>query len=78
MSYETYKHLVQLLSTEMANLEERFHIACEFVSSIEEAHLIFCNRYAEIERMKNELHTIASQDYADHPNKEMRNFWGLE
>jgi hypothetical protein len=35
------------------------------------------NNRNELEKMREELHDAAASSYKDHPNPEMRKWWGL-
>lgn len=88
MSYETYALLKALLEDHIQKLENKFRSACQFipseeivngkVSPLDRAQRIFSAEYANLQKMKIELHTAAAATYKDHPNPEMRKFWGLE
>lgn len=83
MKYDTYNYLKNLLEKQKSILEKDFQTACSFISTsswgngIDEAHKVFSERLHNIERMKQELHDAAAATYKNHPNPEMRKFWGL-
>lgn len=87
MTYESYAYIRNLIDADMQKLEHHFRIACGFIpsetpkkgeSGITKAHKIFLEKHSEILRAKEEFFTAAANMYKDHPNPEMRKFWGLE
>lgn len=87
MSYNSFAVLRKLVESQICKLENEFHIACNYIpsepydpkkmSGIEKAHQIFMKEVAQYHDVLKDLHTMASESYKDHPNKEMREFWGL-
>jgi hypothetical protein len=88
MPYETYSYLKSLIEVQMATVEKEFNIACRFIppetpkgdklTGLGKAHKIFAREYSTLDRMKEDLHAASQETYKDHPNPEMRKFWGLE
>lgn len=88
MSYDTYIQLRHLIEQDINKWEKEFQTACRFIpnepyvhgkpSGVEKAHKIYTEVYAKMKRMLEELHVAAGATYKDHPNKEMREFWGLK
>jgi len=88
MSYETYVFLRTLLEEYMEKWEGKFRSACLFIpseatksgnlSGIERAHRIFMTEHMKLDKMKEELHMAAAATYKDHPNADMRKYWGLK
>ncbi len=88
MSYESYAALRKLIQREQKRLEEHYQIACWFLptetykhgtkSTLDKVHGIFMERYHELTVMEEELHIAAACTYKDHPNPEMRKFWGIK
>jgi hypothetical protein len=50
----------------------------EYWFDIDVAHKIFRERSRSLDDMKDELHDCAASAYKNHPNPDMRKFWGLE
>lgn len=87
MSYETYAYLKYLIETREQKLDLDFQTAINFIpsempkrgqSGLEKAHDIYRKEWRRLQDMKEELHDAAACTYKDHPNPEMRKFWGLE
>ena len=88
MKYETYLFLTSLIDKEQRQLERDFQNACSFIprvarvsrkpSGVDMAHKIFRERSKSLDDMKDELHDSAASAYKNHPNPDMRKFWGLE
>lgn len=87
MSYETYAYLKSLVEDQKKRLERDFQTACGFlpsnfvvkgVSAMDKAHEVFRKHCGELNVIDEELHAAAQATYKDHPNPEMRKFWGLE
>lgn len=82
MSYETYAYLSSLIGKQAGALEMEFHVACDYVSQepdgVTKAHKIFLERQAKLTNVQNELHAACAETYRDHPNPEMREFWGIK
>ena len=87
MSYESYAQLRGLVQSQIVKLENDFRIACNFIpagkynpnepSGIDKAHRIFTAELSKLNKIQEELHFTVAESYKDHPNKEMRKFWGL-
>ena len=87
MSYETYAYLRTLIDDQMMKLKHNYQIALDFIPSepiklrgktgTDKATEIFREEYAKLMVVKEELHTAAASTYKDHPDEEMRKFWGL-
>ncbi len=87
MSYESYAYIQSLILAAGYKLEKEFRSACIFIppedynpkkpSGLDKAHQIFMAASHKINQAHLELKDLASQSYKDHPNKEMREFWGL-
>ena len=87
MSYESYAAIKKLIQVEKKRLEEHYQIACWFIppepykygkkSTLDKIHEVFTKHYHDLVVMENELHDAAAHTYKDHPNPEMRKFWGL-
>lgn len=87
MTYESYSYIRDLIEADIRELERHFQMACRFIpyeyvnsgkSGVEKAHNIFSKRLLEINKAKDGLHVAAANMHKDHPNPEMRKFWGLE
>jgi hypothetical protein len=88
MSYETYAYLKSLLEREMKLLDHDLKIAYNFIpkepyergklSGVDKANNIFITEYSRLNAMLTELWKVAQATYKDHPNLEMRRFWGLK
>ena len=81
LSYETYVYVAALLVAECDKLEHEFKIASKYISSNnkhgkEEAYEIFQKKSAEVNKMIGELRAVIGYSYRNHPDKNMRNFWG--
>ena len=87
MPYETYAYLRSLVESQQRKLETEFQISLDYIpcqvvggnkeSGRDKAHKIFSDRYAELNAVKEALHDAAAWTYKDHPNKKMREFWGI-
>lgn len=90
MDYDSYVILRDLLDAAMVKFENDFRMACSFIplqplveirkdipSGIEKAHKIFSEHYTKLRKAKIQLHIATESTYKDHPNKKMREFWGL-
>jgi hypothetical protein len=87
MDWPTYNAIQSLIEAQMEVLKREYSTACMFIptepydskrlSGFDKAHKIFSDRWAELRRMKEQLHTTAAAAYKTHPLKEMREFWGL-
>ena len=84
MKYETYSYIKNLLAKEKSILHKDFQTACSFISTsswkkgVDEVHKVFSQRLYNIEQMEQELYDAAAATYKNHPNPEMRKFWGLK
>lgn len=87
MPWPTYHYIRSLLEDQQRKLERDYLTACSFIPNeyrddgktpLQVAHDIFSKQYAELEQMKNDLGEALKDHYKDHPNKEMREFWGVE
>jgi hypothetical protein len=89
MSYETFAFLNKLIEKEMIRLENDFDTACHFIpaepdkkrgqaSGIDRAHKIYMEESAKLDHAKEELRAAVQAQYRDHPNPEMRKFWGIQ
>jgi hypothetical protein len=88
ISFETYRYITSLIDAQMTRLEINFQTATWFIpdepyklgkmSGLDKAHKVFSDENAKLRKMKDELHLVAQQTYKDHPNPEMRKFWGVE
>jgi len=87
MEWPMYAALRSLIESQMEVLKREYSTACTFIppekfdpknpSGLDKAHKIFSDRWAELRRMRKQLHTTVAAAYKTHPNKEMREFWGL-
>jgi hypothetical protein len=87
MPYESYALLRALVEQRQEKLTERFRSACDFIpsetpkcgeqSGIDKAHEIFRKENAVLNQLKEDLHQAAQATYKDHPNPDMKKFWGL-
>lgn len=83
MPYETYSYLKSLIEFSINELEKDFHTACTFIpmdeypTGIDKAHKIFSKEHAHLKKMAADLHRASQETYRDHPDAEMRKFWGL-
>lgn len=88
MSLDTYLYLCALIGRETDELGRSYQKACEFIpseapkrntkSGLAKAHEIFAERSSVLRKMKHELDETAAASYKDHPNKKMREFWGVK
>lgn len=84
MTYNTYEFLKQLLEVEKSKAHNDFRTFCSFLTpenypqGNEGGYQIYLDRYSNLRKMQAELHDAAAATYKDHPNPEMRKFWGLE
>lgn len=88
MSYETYAYLKSLIEQAENKLEKEYQVSCDFIpieapkrgqqTGRDKAHKIFSDAWAKLRNMREELHDAAACTYKDHPNPEMRKFWGLK
>ena len=91
MEYDSYVLLRDLLDNAMVKFENDFRTACRFIpsqplseirkgipSGIDKAHKIFSEHYSKMRQAKVQLHAAAASTYKDHPNLDMRKFWGLD
>lgn len=88
MPYESYTVLRELVEQREQQLVDRYQSACNFIppetpkrgvkSGLDKAHEIFSQEYRMLKQIKEDLHTAAQATYKDHPNPEMRKFWGIE
>jgi len=91
MTYDTYNFLKGLLDRELEQLHHQYVMALDFIpyenisskkengrkSGTEKASDILRIRLTEIFKMKTELYEAARNMYVDHPDEEMRKFWGI-
>jgi hypothetical protein len=85
MSYETYLALKSLLMGEQQKLHKEYVIALGFLPYsgetypvvTETAHKVYRDRQKMLTTQLEELHAAAAATYKDHPNPDMRKFWGL-
>lgn len=87
MDWPTYHFIHSLIAAQIELLERNYLMAKTFMatersvgnqlSASDKAHQIFSDRRVELDRMKEQLHTTVAHAYKTHPNKEMREFWGL-
>ena len=87
MSYETYAYLRTLVEDQMVKLENDYRIALTFIplegvklrgkTGTDKATEIFRKEYTKLRAITEELYAAAATTYKDHPDKEMRKFWGL-
>lgn len=88
MSYETYAYLRSLVEDQQKKLEREYQTACTYIpterpnrnkeTGRDKAYKIFLESSAQLDRIKDELKAAAASTYKDHPNPEMRKFWGIE
>lgn len=88
MSFDSYLYLKNLIAFEMQKLEKDFQTAINFIpnegykygrkTGLDKAHEIFMTAYHKLSMMKEELAAAAAATYKDHPNPEMRKFWGVK
>jgi len=91
MEYESYVMLRDLLDNAIAKFENDFRVVCSFIpaqtsdeirkgipSGIERAHEIFSEHYSKMRKAKTQLLVAVGSTYKDHPNVEIRKFWGLD
>ena len=88
MSYETYAYLRSLVEDQDKKLERDFQTACSYIplevprgnkeTGRDKAHKIFLEMASQLTQIKGELKAAAASTYKDHPNPEMRKFWGIE
>jgi len=87
MSYETYAYLRSLIEDQQKKLEKEFQTACKYIpsemvrgnklSGRDKAHKIFLESSNQLDEINKELKDAAASTYKDHPNPEMKRFWGL-
>jgi len=92
MSYKNYAYLKALITREKERTTQDFRNACSFLPKSDEnglgnlqrlkvndyAYKIFNDEYHGLTLLEEELHDAVASTYKDHPNPEMRKFWGLE
>jgi len=79
MSYDAYVFIKQLIEGRENELERVYRAVIDLApSSLNEAHKNYLIEVSKLRRYKEELHLAAQSTYKDHPNKEMREFWGLD
>jgi hypothetical protein len=88
MSHQTYTDINGLLELERNRLHKNFVNAMTFIpyenhnpkvkSGREQAVEIYRSLDSQLTQMQKELHIAAASTYKDHPNPDMRKFWGLE
>ena len=90
MSWPTYHYLRCLIEDQQRKLEREYQITFDYVPNTfqelkdwkvtptEYARNVFNRRYSELKKMKEELSLALQDHYRDHPNKEMREFWGIK
>lgn len=88
MPYESYAVLRALVEQRQEELVKRFQSACNFIptetpkrgvkSGMDKAHEIFSKENAMLKQVQEDLHAACQSTYKDHPNPEMRKFWGIE
>ena len=83
MSYETYAYLLSLIENQDEKLERQFLQSLNFIPHSKSgwsdfAYKKFTEEKQKLRVIQDELHVAASATYKDHPNKEMREFWGLK
>ena len=86
-SYEEYVYVLNLLEKESKKLESNYLMSMEFMedepfdldkkSNKEKAYDIYRKKLTSINRIKEKFNKTVSDSYKDHPNKEMRKFWGV-
>lgn len=83
MTYETYIFLKSLLDNNIEKQKNDYLLALSFIptgnkykAAQDAAHKIFQAEYSKRLKMAEELHQAAAEFYKNHPNKEMREFWG--
>jgi hypothetical protein len=86
MSYETYSALRSMLEAEQAKIHTEFVIALGFMPhesngknvALDKANDVYMARRRAVTTQLEELHAAAAATYKDHPNPDMRKFWGLQ
>jgi hypothetical protein len=88
MEFQAYTSIKELIEQAEGKLERDYLTACQFIpiessinyekTAIAKANAIFHKELGRLRRMKESLHSAAALTYKDHPNKEMRKFWGVE
>lgn len=88
MSYETYVYIKSLIEKDVAGLDNDYMRAFRFIpsesynpkklSGMDKAQKIYSDEWAKRKKMSDEFHSFAAATYKDHPDPEMRKFWGLE
>lgn len=91
MSYPSYAYLKGLIDMAEGRLKHDFQISLMFIpnqtakeiqkkypSGVDRAHRILMEELAKIGQVRKELHAAVQAAYRDHPNPEMREFWGVE
>jgi len=88
MNYETYQYIYKLIVEDKKQLETDYLIAIQFIPSepekkgettgLAKAHKIFSTETAKLNKTLKDFHKVVSESYKNHPDPEMRKFWGLE
>jgi hypothetical protein len=87
MTYETYAFLKGLLDKQMEQLHHEYVVATDFIpperpkdgqkSGVEKAHDVYVTKRHKLIQMQVQLQDAVRTQYADHPDLEMRKFWGI-
>ena len=80
MTDESYTILSGLIEKEQRNLYERYLQALKFIpnGATDIPYQRFQHLREQLIRAQLELHDDAAASYKDHPDPDMRKFWGLE
>lgn len=85
MSYYTYAFLKAFLENEISKAHSEYVKALNFIPDghkyqkvRDHAWKVYLVERNKLEQMKIELKAAAQAAYLDHPNLEMREFWGIK
>jgi hypothetical protein len=87
MTYESYAYIRDTIKNQIDVLDNNYRIAINFIpsepynskkpSGIDKAHQIYMKEYSRLRAIQKEFHRTVQHFYKEHPNIEMRKFWGL-
>ncbi len=88
ISYGAYAYLKSLVDADVKRIEQEYYTSCRFIpsespnpkkeSGIAKASKILSKEVSLRNKFLEELTTSVREMYKDHPNKAMRDFWGIK
>lgn len=91
MSYDSYAYLKALMEEAITKLTRNYQTACSFVpvgqkvgggkdapTMLDVVHGNFMKELMKLKKIQEDLHSAAQATNKNHPNPEMRKFWGIE